>query len=57
MGQAHPGALHRDLILAGVTAWFLELPEKYLIHVPLNVFEHGIVLFPISLKPWQRTDL
>jgi len=44
------------LILAGVTAWLLELPEKYLIQVPLNVFEHGIVL-PHFAEAFQRTDL
>ncbi|TMQ27855.1 MAG: SulP family inorganic anion transporter [Nitrospirae bacterium] len=44
------------LILAGVTAWLLELPEKYLIQVPLNVFEHGIVL-PHFAEALQRTDL
>ena len=36
------------IILAGVTAWILGLPEKYLIHVPLNVFEHGIYRSPFS---------
>jgi carbonic anhydrase len=44
------------LILAGVTAWLLGLPEKYLIQVPLNVFEHGIVP-PHFSEALQRTDL
>src|SRR5580765_3889213 len=28
------------LLLAGVTSWFLQLPQHSLLHVPLNVFEH-----------------
>ena len=44
------------LILAGVTSWFLQLPEEYLIHVPLNVFEHGITV-PHFQEALERTDL
>jgi MFS superfamily sulfate permease-like transporter len=44
------------LILAGVTAWLLQIPEEYLIHVPLNVFEHGITV-PHFQEAWERTDL
>jgi MFS superfamily sulfate permease-like transporter len=44
------------LILAGVTSWFLQIPEEYLIHVPLNVFEHGITV-PHFQEAWERTDL
>ena len=42
--------------LAGLTAWFLGLEDKYLIHVPSDVFEHGIV-FPHFQEAWERTDL
>jgi hypothetical protein len=44
------------LILAGVTSWFLQIPEEYLIHVPLNVFEHGITV-PHFQEALERTDL
>ena len=44
------------LILAGVTSWLLQLPEEYLIHVPLNVFEHGITV-PHFQEALERTDL
>ena len=44
------------LILAGVTSWLLQLPEEYLIHVPLNVFEHGITV-PHFQEAFERTDL
>ena len=42
--------------LAGLTAWLLGLEDKYLIHVPSDVFEHGIV-FPHFQEAWERTDL
>ncbi len=42
--------------LAGLTAWLLGLEEKYLIHVPSDMFEHGIV-FPHFHEAWDRTDL
>ena len=44
------------IALAGLTAWFLGLEEKFLIHVPSDVFEHGIV-FPHFQEAWERTDL
>jgi carbonic anhydrase len=44
------------IALAGLTAWFLGLEDKYLIHVPSDVFEHGIV-FPHFQEAWERTDL
>ncbi|MBI3356554.1 MAG: SulP family inorganic anion transporter, partial [Nitrospirae bacterium] len=44
------------IVLAGVTSWLLDLPDKYLIHVPLNVFEHGIY-FPHFADALARTDL
>jgi hypothetical protein len=44
------------IVLAGLTAWLLELPDQYLIKVPLNVFEHGIVL-PHFVEALERTDL
>ena len=42
--------------LAGLTAWFLGLEEKYLIHVPSDLFEHGIV-FPHFAEAFSRPDL
>jgi MFS superfamily sulfate permease-like transporter len=44
------------IILAGLTSWILGIEEKYLIQVPLNVFEHGIVL-PHFVEAMERTDL
>ncbi|HWI67932.1 MAG TPA: SulP family inorganic anion transporter, partial [Nitrospiraceae bacterium] len=44
------------IALAGLTAWLLGLEDKYLIHVPSDVFEHGIV-FPHFQEAWERTDL
>ena len=44
------------IVLAGVTSWLLNLPEKYLIQVPLNVFEHGITI-PHFQEAFERTDL
>ena len=44
------------IALAGMTAWFLGIEEKFLIHVPSDVFEHGIV-FPHFQEAWERTDL
>jgi carbonic anhydrase len=44
------------IALAGLTAWVLGLEEKYLIHVPSDVFEHGIV-FPHFQEAWDRRDL
>ncbi|HSL05895.1 MAG TPA: SulP family inorganic anion transporter [Nitrospiraceae bacterium] len=44
------------IALAGLTAWFLGLEEKFLIHVPSDVFEHGIV-FPHFAEAFTKTDL
>jgi carbonic anhydrase len=42
--------------LAGLTAWFLGLEEQWLIHVPSDIFEHGIV-FPHFAEAFSRPDL
>jgi carbonic anhydrase len=42
--------------LAAVTAWLLELPEQYLIHVPADLFEHGIT-FPHFDTVFSTPDL
>lgn len=42
--------------LAAVTAWLLELPEQYLIHVPADLFEHGIT-FPRFDTVFSTPDL
>jgi len=44
------------IVLGGLASWIIGIDEKYLIHVPLNVFEHGIV-FPHWSEAWERTDL
>ena len=44
------------IALAGLTAWYLGLEEKWLIHVPSDVFEHGIT-FPHFAEAFTRTDL
>jgi carbonic anhydrase len=44
------------IILGGLASWIIGIEDKYLIHVPLNVFEHGIV-FPHWSEAWERTDL
>ena len=44
------------IVLGGLASWIIGIDEKYLIHVPLNVFEHGIV-FPHFAEALQRTDL
>ena len=44
------------IALAGLTAWVLGLEEKWLIHVPSDVFEHGIV-FPHFAEAFTRPDL
>ena len=44
------------IVLGGVTSWLLDLPDQFLIHVPLNVFEHGITM-PHFAEALQRTDL
>ena len=44
------------IVLGGLASWIIGIDEKYLIHVPLNVFEHGIV-FPSFAEAFSRTDL
>jgi carbonic anhydrase len=44
------------IVLGGLVSWIIGIDEKYLIHVPLNVFEHGIV-FPSFAEAFTRTDL
>ena len=44
------------IAMAGITAWTLGIEEKYLIHVPSDVFEHGIV-FPHFAEAFTRSDL
>ena len=42
--------------LSGLVAWLIGLEEQYLIKVPSDVFEHGIV-FPHWTEAWERTEL
>src|SRR5437868_7496818 len=44
------------IVLGGLASWMIGIEDKYLIKVPLNVFEHGIV-FPSFAEALQRTDL
>jgi carbonic anhydrase len=44
------------IVLGGLVSWVIGIDEKYLIHVPLNVFEHGIV-FPAFAEAFSRPDL
>jgi MFS superfamily sulfate permease-like transporter len=44
------------IVLGGLASWLIGIDEKYLIHVPLNVFEHGIV-FPSFVEAFSRPDL
>jgi len=44
------------IAMAALTAWFLGLEEKWLIHVPSDIFEHGIV-FPHFAEAFSRSDL
>jgi MFS superfamily sulfate permease-like transporter len=44
------------IVLAGLASWFLGIEEKYLIHVPLDIFEHGITV-PHFQEALERTDL
>lgn len=44
------------IVLGGLASWIIGIDEKYLIHIPLNVFEHGIV-FPSFVEAFSRTDL
>jgi len=42
--------------LGGVASWFLQLPQEYLVHVPLDIFEQGIH-FPHFAEAWHKQDL
>jgi carbonic anhydrase len=44
------------IVLAGLVSWTLGLEEKWLIKVPLDVFEHGIV-FPHFAEAFSRPEL
>jgi carbonic anhydrase len=44
------------IVLAGLASWILGLEEKWLIQVPLDIFEHGIVL-PHFGEALTRPDL
>jgi MFS superfamily sulfate permease-like transporter len=44
------------IVLAGLVSWILGLEEKWLIKVPLDVFEHGIV-FPHFAEAFSRPEL
>jgi MFS superfamily sulfate permease-like transporter len=44
------------IVLGGLTSWLIGIDEQYLIHVPLNVFEHGIV-FPSFGEAFSRPEL
>ncbi len=44
------------IILGGLASWIIGIEDKYLIHVPLNVFEHGIV-FPSFADVFSTPDL
>ena len=44
------------IALAGLASWILGLEEKWLIQVPLNIFEHGIV-FPHFVEAFSRPEL
>ena len=42
--------------LGGGASWFLQLPQEYLVHIPLDIFQHGIH-FPHFSEAWQSQDL
>lgn len=42
--------------LGGIAGWLLQLPQEYLVHVPLDIFQHGIH-FPHFSEVWQNQDL
>jgi len=44
------------VVLGGVAGWLLQLPDKYLVHVPENIFEHRIH-FPHFSEALHRPDL
>jgi MFS superfamily sulfate permease-like transporter len=42
--------------LGSVAGWLLQLPKEYLVHVPLDIFNHGIH-FPHFSEAWHNQDL
>ena len=42
--------------LGGIAGWLLQFPQEYLVHVPLDIFQHGIH-FPHFAEAWQSQDL
>ncbi len=42
--------------LGGAASWLLQLPQEYLVHIPLDIFQHGIH-FPHFSEAWQSQDL
>lgn len=42
--------------LGGMASWILQLPQEYLVHVPFDIFQHGIH-FPHFSEAWQSQDL
>lgn len=42
--------------LGGIASWLLQLPQEYLVHIPLDIFQHGIH-FPHFSEAWQNQDL
>lgn len=42
--------------LGGLASWLMQLPQEYLVQVPLNIFHHGIH-FPHFAEAWQNHDL
>ncbi|MEP6957691.1 MAG: SulP family inorganic anion transporter [Nitrospirota bacterium] len=42
--------------LGSIAGWFLHLPTEYLVHVPLDIFQHGIH-FPHFSEAWHNQDL
>jgi MFS superfamily sulfate permease-like transporter len=44
------------VVLGGVAGWLLQLPQEYLVHVPLDIFNHGIH-FPHFSEAWHNQDL
>lgn len=42
--------------LGSIAGWLLHLPTEYLVHVPLDIFQHGIH-FPHFSEAWHNQDL
>lgn len=42
--------------LCGITSWFLQLPQEYLFHLPLDIFQHGTHI-PLFSEAWHNQDL